>query len=105
MLRKYQYAVFMTSSGDGVNSVFTKILGVRCFSVFRMYREVLRNDRLLGYSVSVVSVNFVFTVKSRPIAHGRLAFRAPLTRGWAIAREFQVLLGVMKLMKKKCDHH
>ena len=31
----------------------------------------------------------VSTVKSRPIAHGRLAFRAPLTRGWAIAREFQ----------------
>ena len=61
MIRKYQYAVFMTSSGDGVSSVFTKILGVRCFSIFRMYREVLHNDRLLGYSVSVVSVNFVFT--------------------------------------------
>ena len=42
------------------------------------------------------------TVKSRPIAHGRLAFRAPLTRGWAIARE---LILTTQLMKKKCDHH
>ena len=42
-----------------------------------------------------ITMTITITVKSRPIAHGRLAFRAPLTRGWAIAREFQVLLGVI----------
>ena len=39
--------------------------------------------------IKCLAGTFSSTVKSRPIAHGRLAFRAPLTRGWAIAREFQ----------------